>query len=496
MLKNMKKVGGFSVGTLLSRLTGLAREVVFAYLFGSSASMDALRVAFNVPNLLRDFFGEGGMNAAFLPVFSDYRTKYGKKQANIYFTSFLIPLCLILIILVTIGIIFAPEIISLVARGFIKNPGQFNLAVKLTRILFPFLFFISITAVFMGILTYFDRFFISGVNPVLFNISVILFSFFLYSKFGVTGAAIGMVSGGLLQALFLLVFLPSEGIKVRKPCLPHPGVVKSIKLIGPVFLAYAATRINVTVTLFLASLLPEGSISHLTYAYRVMQLPLGMFGVAVSVVALPELSRKVSLGESQDSSINRSLRTLFILIIPVSFLLFALRLPVVKILYERGAFLTKDSISTASILAFYTIGIPFIAANKVIRNVYFSRKDVRTPMKISFLILVINVLMAVIFMVKYGVKGLALAVSASAVVHFFMLTRPFMTQLKRVLILLLKLILSSLISFIPVIYIREIFNPVISIIVGGASFGLIFMVIAYILKVKEIWMLLKKRNVQ
>jgi len=488
----LKKVGGFSLGTLLSRMTGMGREIVFAYLFGSSASMDAFRVAFNIPNLFRDFFGEGGMNAAFLPVYSFYRSQKGEDSANKYLSSFFLPLIITLVVVVSLGITFSPQIISVVARGFIGNPRQFNLTVLLTRVIFSFLIFISLASVIMGVLTYFDRFFITGVYPVFFNLSVILCSFLLYHKLGIIGVAIGVLLGGFLQFLFLTFFLPREGVKFNKPEWGHRGVLTSMRLIGPVFLAYAATRINVTVTLFLASLLPKGSISYLVYAYRIMQLPLGMFGVAVATVALPELSRKIALSESQEASILGSLRTVFLLSIPASFLLFSLRLSIIRVLYEHGVFSAIDSSWTASILFFYIIGIPFIAGSKVIQNVYFSRRDVRTPMKVSYITMLVNILLAVILMNRMDVKGLALAVSIAGIFQFSLLIKPHVEKLKRIAPFLGKIIFISILAIVPVIYIERSFIPILSLILGSIVFGLIFMGGGYILKIEEICQILKR----
>jgi putative peptidoglycan lipid II flippase len=488
----LKKVGGFSLGTLISRISGMVREIVFAYLFGTTASMDAFRIAFNIPNLLRDFFGEGGMNAAFLPVYSFYRSKKGEKSANIYLSSFLLPLIVILLFIVTLGILFSPRIIYIVARGFIDNPVQFNLAIKLTRIIFPFLIFISLASVFMGVLTYFDRFFITGVYPLFFNISVIFISFLLYRKLGIIGVAVGVIAGGVLQLIFLSIFLPREGIRLTNPIWAHPGVLNSIRLIGPVFLAYAATRINVTVTLFLASLLPEGSISYLSYAYRIMQLPLGMFGVAVATVALPELSRKIAKKESQESSILGSLRAVLLLSIPSSMLIFALRIPIISILYEHGAFKTLDSLRTASVLAFYAIGIPFISGNKVLQNVYFSRKDVITPMKISYITMIINILIAIILMNFLSIRGLALSVSIASLSQFMLLIRPFINLIKNIFKYLLKILICTTIAIIPVFYQVNNFNSIISLIFGSITFALLFITCSYILRIEEICQILKR----
>ncbi len=487
----LKKVGGFSIGTLLSRITGLGREVAFAYLFGSSALMDAFRVAFNIPNLLRDFFGEGGMNAAFVPVFSEYHSKKGQESANEYLSSFLFPLITILLVVVTLGIIFSPVLISFLARGFSQNPLQYQLAVKLTRIMFPFLIFISLASVFIGILMYFDRFFVTGIYTVFFNISVILFSLLLYKKLGIYGAATGILAGGVIQLLFLLFFLPKSGIRLKKPRLRHSGVKQSFLLLIPVFFAYAATRINVAVTLFLASLLPAGNISHLSYAYRIMQLPLGMFGVAVAAVSLPELSRKAASKLDQYPYILSSLRAVFLLSIPSVFFLFSVRLSVVRIIYEHGAFLIEDSLQTSAILLFYLIGIPFIAGNKVIGNVYFSRKDTRTPMKISYVAMIINIILAVILLNRLGVRGLALAVSVSGIIQFVLLIKPYRKVLIDLSLFFFHLILVSIIATIPVIYIQKVSGYILSFILGGLIFVLIFICLGYILKIEEICRLLK-----
>ncbi len=487
----LKKVGGFSLGTLLSRVTGMGREVVFAYLFGSSAFMDAFRVAFNIPNLLRDFFGEGGMNAAFVPVFSEYHSKEGQESANRYLSSFLLPLIIALVVVVSLGIIFSPFIISLLAGGFPKDSPQYETAVNLTRMMFPFLILISLASVFMGILMYFDRFFITGIYPALFNISVVLLSLLLYKKFGIFGAGIGILAGGVIQLLFLLLFLPRSGIKLKKPEWGHTGVKQSFRLLIPVFFSFAASRINVAVTLFLASLLPVGSISHLSYAFRLVQLPLGMFGVAVAVVSLPELSRKAASKTDQYPYILSSLRAVFLLSIPSVFLLFSLRLSAVRIIYERGAFMSQDSISTAAILLYYLIGIPFIAGVKVVGNVYFSRKDTKTPMKISYITMLFNVILAVILLNALGVRGLALAVSISGMIQFVLLVRPYRKVLRDLRSFFIRIIFVSLTAAVPVFYIQKSLGNIFALILGGLIFGLIFVGMSYILKIEEICRLLK-----
>jgi putative peptidoglycan lipid II flippase len=488
----LKKVGGFSIGTFISRVTGMGREIVFAYLFGSSAFMDAFRVAFNIPNLLRDFFGEGGMNAAFVPIFSECNLKGGKESANKYLSSFLLPLTIILFIIITLGIAFSPQIISFLAKGFTGNPEQFDVAVKLTRLMFPFLLLISLASVIMGTLICFDRFFVTGFYTVFFNLSSMVCSFLLYRNFGIFGAAIGVLVGGVVQLLFLLLFLPKSGIRLKKPQWGHPGVKQSFRLVTPVFFAFAANKINVSVTLFLASLLPEGNISHLSYAYRLMQLPLGMFGVAVAAVSLPEFSRKAAEKVDQYPYILSSLRAVFFLSIPSVFLLIALRVPSIRLVFEHGAFTLEDSIRTASLLLFYLLGMPFIASNQVIANVYFSQKNTKTPMRISYIALFINVVFAVMLLNTLGARGLALAVSISGVIQFILLVRPYWRILRDLRLFFVRIILISFFSFVTAVYIEKILHgSFLSLLLGAAVFGLIFVGLGYILKFEEICKLIK-----
>ena len=216
-----------------------------------------------------------------------------------------------------------------------------------------------------------------------------------------------------------------------------------------------------------------------------------MFGVAVAVVSLPELSRKAASKLDQYPYILTSLRAVFLLSIPSVFFLFAVRLPVIKIIYEHGAFLAQDSLQTSAILIFYLLGIPFIAGSKVISNVYFSRKDTKTPMKISYISTIINIMLAVILLNRLGARGLALAVSASGIVQFFLLIKPHRKALLDSTSFLLRLIFISFAATIPVIYIEKTTGDIVSFVLGGSIFVLIFTCLGYILKIEEICRLLK-----
>ncbi len=469
--KTLKKVFGFSTGTFLSRITGLGREMVFAYLFGAGMEMDAFRVAFNIPNLFRDFFAEGGLNAAFVPVFTEYMEK-DKKEGWKYFNSFFLFLFLFLSFFVALCIIFSPVLVNLVAGGFHTIPGKFELTVSLTRLCFPFLLLISLAAMFMGALTCFGRFFITGFAPVFLNLSIIGISLLFSQRLGIKAVALGVLAGGFLQAAFQYPFLFFHGYR---PSLSlHPGVIRTLKLMGPVFIGFAATRINVAVNTFIASFLIPGAVSYLAYAYRLMQLPYGMFGVAVSTVALPELSRKVSRGEDEHEAFLRAVRISLLLTLPVALLLYKVSLPLVRLLYERGNFMAVDSLETSRTLVLYLIAIPFLSLSKVLQSMYYAKKDVKTPMRISWITMGLNITIALLLIPYLDYRALALSTSLSAMFQFLLLSIPYRKKLVEVSDYFLKLLLASSIPlFIPLPSIPLLYLFI---------YPLIFLPLAFILK--------------
>ncbi len=491
----LKKVGGFSLGTLISRFLGLGREITLAFLFGASSSMDAFRVAFNIPNLLRDFFGEGGLNAVFLPAFSGIDKKNNRKEALNYLNAFSFNLFWILVVLVGLGIIFSPQIVDIVAHGWVKTPAKFLLTTKLTRIIFPFLLFISFSALFMSLLDYSGNFFTAGVAPSFFNLSVIAISVIFAKKIGITAAASGVVLGGFLQMLFQYPYLRKQNFHINWKIRFHPEVLHSFKLMIPVFLGFAAVRINVTVNMFIASFMKSGSVSYLGYAFRLMQLPLGMFGVAISSVALPELSRLQATHSSLDTSIKESLKTVWLLTIPAAFLLFAVNLPVVQILFQHGNFSLKDAINTSGAFSYYIIGVPFLSGAKLLQSIYYAKKDVKTPMIVSYIVMGINIVFAIILSRWMSFRGLAFATSISAIFQFFILLTPYWKLFFSTGIFLLKMVIFSLIGILPAYFLKGIFSPVLFFIIQSAIFLLIFLGLVVIFANKDIKKYgIRKRN--
>ncbi len=491
----LKKVGGFSLGTLISRLLGLGREITLAFFFGASSSMDAFRVAFNIPNLLRDFLGEGGLNAVFLPAFSNIDKRNGRKDALNYLGAFSFNLFWILIGLVSLGIIFSPQIVNLVAHGWVKNLPKFLLTVKLTRVIFPFLLFISFSALFMSLLDYSGNFFTAGVAPAFFNLSVIAISIILAKKVGITAAALGVVIGGFLQMAFQYPYLKKQRFHISWKVRIHPEVLHSFKLMIPVFLGFAAVRINVTVNMFIASFMKSGSVSYLGYAFRLMQLPLGMFGVAISSVALPELSRLQATGTSLDVSIKESLKTVWFLTIPASFLLFSVNLPVVQMLFQHGHFSLMDAVNTSRAFSYYIIGVPFLSGAKLLQSIYYAKKDVKTPMIVSYIVMGINIVFAVILSRFMSFRGLAFATSISAIFQMFILAYPYRRLFLSTGKFLFKMVLFSVIGIIPGYFLKGNFTPILFFVIQSLIFLLIFFTCVVIFANKDIKKYgIRKRN--
>ncbi len=427
-------VSGFGIGTAFSRLFGLVREMVLAGFFGAGWEMDAFRVGFNLPNLFRDVVGEGALNAVFLPLFGEIYTKEGKESAWHFARVFLTFLVIVVLSIVVLGELGAGWIVRLLAPGMFSTVERGELTVLLLRIDFPFLFFISLSAFALALLTFFRHFFVAGLAPVFFNVGSILGIIVFYPVFSrmgvnpIASAGLGVVVGGLLQFLFQLPWVfrhNSQWFCVFE--FNNPNLLLALKRIVPVLMGYAATRINVAVNIFLASLLVEGSISYLQYAYRLMHLPLGVFGVAIATATLPVASVAFSSGDKEGVNLAflSSLKMVVFLVIPVVAFLLLFAKDVVSLVYERGAFMSVDTLNTAMVLLAYTPAIFGASCAKVLSNLHYSAGDTASPMRVSVIAVVVNILCAVLLMRPLGAVGLALATSISALVNAVLLYRSF-----------------------------------------------------------------------
>ncbi|MBE0433180.1 murein biosynthesis integral membrane protein MurJ [candidate division WOR-3 bacterium] len=424
-------VRAFTVGTAISRIFGLARESVFAYLYGAGRSTDAFVAAFRIPNLLRDLFAETALSAAFVPILSAEKQK-GKDQQNLIASNIFNILLIIVGAIVVLGIILAPYLVKIIAYGFEKIPDKQGLTAVLTVIMFPFLLFVALAAWAMGYLNTEREFFIPSVAPALFNIISIAIPLMSYAYFVRNGTdpiyamAYGVLIGGLLQfliqvpALFIKGFHYKPYINFRDPTL-H----KILVLFVPVALGLAASRINVAVDTFLISFLEERSMTWLNYAFRIMHLPLGLFGVAVGTVALPAISKYVVEGRHGEakSTFFDSLHLVLFLTITTSIIIAFLAQPITRLIYERGRFTPYDTYATTQALILYIIGVPFIAAIRNVAAAFYAYRDAKTPMYASFIAVGLHVVISLGLMRAIGFRAFPLATTIASFVNLAILVQ-------------------------------------------------------------------------
>jgi putative peptidoglycan lipid II flippase len=420
-----------SIAVMCSRVLGLIREQTFAILFGAGFAFDAFVVAFRIPNLLRDLFGEGALSAAFVTVFSDYDETRGTEATLKLAGNVLVFITILLSFITLIGILFADKIvIALVDADFEKIPDKVALTHLLTMVMFPFLIFISLSSVVMGILNTKGRFFIPALASSFFNLGSIIggvsLAFLLGEKGqpSIVGMAIGTLIGGLLQLGGQLPSLFRTGFRF----MPHldfrdPGLHRILKLMAPAVFGLAALQINVFINTYFASSLQEGSISWLNYAFRFFQFPVGVFGVAISVAALPLLSRQAAIKDFTrlKETFTSSLTLAFSLTIPATVGLILLADPIIRIIFEHGNFNAADTFKTAEALRFYALGLFAYASVKVMIPVFYALDDTRYPVAGSFLAVAINIIIILLTITSLQHKAMALSISGAMTANFLFL---------------------------------------------------------------------------
>jgi putative peptidoglycan lipid II flippase len=419
-----------SVATFVSRVLGYVRDMIFALYFGATGFSDTFFAAFRIPNLLRELFAEGSMSAAFIPVLTEYREKQGEEAAGrlvkVTFTFIIIAVGIICLL----GITFSPAIVTVIAPGFLDSPEKFSLTVLLTRIMFPFLLFISLAALVMGALNTKKVFFIPAVAPAMLNITLILSIVFFESKARqpLTVAAIGVMAGGFVQFAFQLPSFVKKGYRLGfDATFSHPGLKKMSILLIPAILALSVSQINMVVSNILASFLPSGSITYLFYSMRLIQFPIGIFGVAMGMAVLPTLSEHAAKGDydSLRDDFSFALRLLLFITVPAMVGL------IVNILFQRGRFDYAATAGTTQALLFYSLGIWSIVGVRVITASFYSMQDTRTPVKIAVVALAANILFSLVLMKPLRHSGLALANSLASMVNFTLLFIFLRKKLKR-----------------------------------------------------------------
>ncbi len=423
ILKNLSVVSFY---TFISRILGLFRDVVIAYFFGAGYFTDAFFVAFRIPNLLRRLFGEGGISAAFIPVYSDSIVNKSKEQSEDLLMTVFTILFIILLLLSLIGVIFSSFFVTITAPGFIGKHLEYNLTVFLTRIMFPYIILIGLTAFFAGILNVYGSYGPGAFYPIILNIVLILSAILLRSffHFKIISLAIGVIIGGILQLSSQLYYIKYKKIKLGfRFNIKNKDVKTVFKLLTPSLLGMAVIQLNLLFDTLLASFLPVGSISYLYYADRLYQFPLGVFAIALQTAIFPVMSASFARQNNEEirHSFNFATSLMFFIIIPSSIGLILLKSQLVDLIYMHGLFNSFDAKQTASVLLFFIIGLWASALLKTVVPVFYSMKDTKTPVNAAIYALIINIVLAVILMKILGVDGLALASSISLIFNYFFL---------------------------------------------------------------------------
>jgi putative peptidoglycan lipid II flippase len=437
-----KAAGVVGAATLLSRIFGFIRDVVVAWFFGAGLSSDAFFVAFRIPNLLRRLFAEGSLSIAFIPVFTEYLQTQGKDEAFHLARAAMRLLALILFAVTILGIIFSPIIIRVIAPGFTDPPEKFALTVMLTRIMFPYCFFVCLVALCMGILNTLGHFAAPAVSPVLLNIAIILSALLISPRLQepITGIAIGVLIGGVLQLAIQIPFLIKKGIYLKtearetkswREYFYHPGLKKIGILMLPAVFGATVYQVNILVGTLLASLLPEGSVSYLYYADRLVEFPLGIFAISAATAVLPSLSRQAAAQDfdALRHTFSYSMKLVFFITIPAMIGLIVLREPIVGLLFRRGAFDAQSTEMTAYALLYYSVGLWAFSAVRIVVSTFYALQDTKTPVRIAVISILANIFLSIILMgpLKHG--GLALATSLASMLNLFLLVRALKVRL-------------------------------------------------------------------
>ena len=455
---NTRAAGVIGLAVMCSRVLGLIREQVCAALFGGGGAMDAFTAAFRIPNLLRDLFAEGALSTAFVATFSKTAARSNDAAAWRLANKIATMAAVVLGAICVLGIVFSPQLVATLAPGF--NPAKAALTVTLTRIMFPFILLVSLAALVMGMLNAKNVFGMPAMASSFFNLGSIaggvVLGYWLDPQFGplaLVGLAIGTLIGGGLQLGVQLPHLHRLGFRYRPDFnWRDPGVSAVLALMGPSVIAASTTQLNVLVNSIFASHLGDGPIFWLAIAFRLMQLPLGLFGVALGTVTLPLLSRLAVAGNQPAfrDELARGMRLAFLMTIPCTIGLMMLAEPIVSVLYQHGRFDAHQTMEAAGALRFYAIGLAGYAALKVLINAFYALDQRRTPMYVSFFAVALNLLLNWIFtrQLGWGHRGLAFSTGCVATCNFLVLYALMHRHLqrletRRMATLLLKVAVAS-----------------------------------------------------
>lgn len=422
----LKAAGVLGSATILSRFMGMVRDMVISRLFGAGLATDAFFAAFQIPNLLRRFFAEGALTAAFVPTFSETLVQDGEERArelaNLCFTMLFIVTSVVTIL----GILFSPEIVRLMFPGFSEVPGKFELTVLLNRLMFPYLLFISLVALCMGVLNTLRHFFTPAISTVFLNIAMIVSALALrpFYQYPITALAVGVLIGGVMQLALQLPVLWRKGYPIRPTFRFNDSKLRRIAvLMLPATLGVGVYYLNITVGNILASLLPQGSVSYLYYAQRLFEFPQGVFTVSVAQAVLPAMSRQAADGDipAMKDSLNYGVRLTLFVTIPALVGLAVCSRPLMALIFMGGQFDYPMALQSANALVCYSFGLSFVALVRVVAPAFYALKDTKTPVLTAFISFLVNIGLSLLLMGPMLHSGLALASSVSALVNMLML---------------------------------------------------------------------------
>ena len=422
----MKSTALVSFNTMLSRILGFLRDVIIAHLFGASAGSDAFFVAFKLPNFMRGLFAEGSFAQAFVPVLSEYQSQYSTTSTQDFIDRMAGSLITVLLPLTAIVTTISPLFIYVVAPGFAHDPQRFALAAHMLRITFPYLMLISLTALCGSILNTYGQYGVPAFTPVWLNVSLIGCALLLapFLTISVYALAWGVLLAGIIQLGFQLPFLIKQRLlPIPKPGFNHSGVKRVLKLMVPALFGVSVSQLNLLLGTVFASLLQVGSVSWLYYADRLMNFPLGVFGVAISTVILPYLSRNAASQDevSYQGTLHWGLRMLLLIGIPATVGLIVLSGPLIATLFYYRAFNINDVLMTQQSLIAYAIGVQAFMLVKVLASAFYALQNIRTPVKIAVVATITNMVFNAILIWPLQHVGLALASSISAWVNALLL---------------------------------------------------------------------------
>jgi putative peptidoglycan lipid II flippase len=422
----VRALGSIGGATLISRVLGFGRDMVVALAFGAGPVTDAFFVAFRIPNVLRRLLAEGALSTAVVPVLGEYAATRPRAEFVTMLRAVFGAGLLALVATTVVGVVAAPWLVSAVAPGFTADPAQASLAVRLTRVMFPYLILVGLSALAMGVLHTHGRFFAAALGPALLNVAMIaaVLGFGRRLDPPILALALGVLAGGVAQLAVQLPPLGRLGLLVPPAAdLRHPAVRRVAGLLLPAVFGLAAVQVSVLVNTLLASLLAPGSISFLYYADRVMEFPLGIFGVALASASLPTMSRQAATGDRAGlaGTLEFALRLGLFIAVPAAVGLVVLRVPIVRVLFERGEFGPLETAATATALGWYAVGLPGFTGARIAAQAFYAAGAAGTAVRLGMLSVLVNIAAALVLMRPLGHGGLALAASIGAYANLALL---------------------------------------------------------------------------